>query len=99
METPTLPKGYFFEVIPGTFYVNSSRDIPPKVLIKKRVWLFWSTTEYTVQLTKVVAPHPTPEHVHRGMLTAKEGWEESVEKSKVYGQYPPSKLKEIKNGK
>ena len=95
MEVPELPKGYFFEVIPGIFYADSSRDVPPKVVIKKRLYYFWSSMEFTVDLSGVTKRHPTREHVHRGMVAAAKGWEENQEKSAVYGQYPPRKIENL----
>lgn len=97
-DIPTLPKGYFFEVTKGTFFTDPTRHIWPTVMIKKRVWLFWTTTEFTINLTKITLPHPTPDHVLRGMVAAKEGWLKSVEESRVYGQYPSNSIKDFLNG-
>lgn len=101
MDTPILPKGYYFEVKPGssTYSCGYTLNTDARVHIKKKHW-YDPILITTVNIPDRVFSHPTPEEVYKAMLLALGQWDkirEEQTKEFIYGQYPPKKLDLGKN--
>jgi len=94
MDTPELPKGYFFRVIQGRVEDWGLSEYNARVELRKKVF-FWSVEEGYLTVPNSHDTHPTQRELFDIMTELKSWWENKKNTILPYGDYPPKTLKEL----